>query len=96
MILNFRPVDEKTCSTPMEPTIPDAIRTDGGIQKFARTVTGMFNTFKGALPGNIEPVQAKNDQWIFVENEATVRCYLYYEINFCYVIQCDLELISDN
>lgn len=66
-----RPGDEKPILTPSEPQLTD-IKTDGGMQRFARTVTGMFNTFKGALPGNTEQTQMKKDQWIYIENETTV------------------------
>lgn len=44
------------------------------MQRFARTVTGMFNTFKTALPGNVsEQMHGKGEQpWIFIENETSV------------------------
>lgn len=65
-------MDDKPATTPLEPN--DNIKTDGGMQRFARTVTGMFNTFKGALPGNVgEQPQTKTDQWIYIENETTVK-----------------------
>lgn len=68
----YRPIDDKSCPTPTEP-IADAVRGDGGMQRFARTVTGMFNTFKTALPGNAgEQLQPKSEQWIFIENEVSV------------------------
>lgn len=79
VIIYFRPIDDKSCPTPTEQTITDGTRGDGGMQRFARTVTGMFNTFKTALPGNSEQMQIKDDaQWIFVENETSVRnVYIY-------------------